>query len=291
MYYLIANPIAGRGRALRVLSQVQRFFAERRLPVTTLMTEAPGHATELAHALPHDATILSLGGDGTLHEIVPACIGNGRTVGVLPAGSGDDFAFALGLGRHALARSLEVVSQGRPRLVDVAEVNGIPFVNALGLGFDAEVAHAVFRAPRFLVGLSAYLYAVFLVLSRLETPHVEVIADGRPVYSGPALLVSIQNGPSTGGGFMFAPQARVDDGRLDVLIAKGLTRWGTVRLLPKVMKGRHLSDPRLMMLQAERLSVRWSKPRLGHMEGELLPAESTFEVRIRPAALRVLAPP
>ncbi|MBS3934351.1 MAG: diacylglycerol kinase family lipid kinase [Truepera sp.] len=290
MHYLIANPTAGRGRALRALPQVQAFFAERSLPLTTLLTEAPGHATALAQALPADATILSLGGDGTLCEIVRACIGNGRTVGVLPGGTGNDFAFALGLERYALARGLEVVSNGHVRMVDIAEVNGLPFVNALGLGFPAEVAQAALRAPRFLVGPGVYLYAIFSVLSRLKTPHVQVTVDGQPFYDGPALLVSVQNGPSTAGGFLFAPQANLDDGRLDVVIATDLSRWGTVKLLPKVMKGRHLGHTQVMLAKAKQLSVRWSQPRPGHMDGELLPPESAFEICLRSAALRVLAP-
>ena len=290
MYYLIANPTAGRGRTLRALPQVQAFFAERSLPLTTLLTESPGHATVLANALPDDATILSLGGDGTLCEIVRACIGNRRTVGVLPGGTGNDFAFALGLERYDLARGLEVVSNGHIRSVDIAEVNGIPFVNALGLGFPAEVAQAAQRAPRFLVGPGVYLYAIFSVLSRLKTPHVEVVVDGQPFYGGPALLVSVQNGPSTAGGFLFAPQADLDDGRLDVVVATDLSRWGTVKLLPKVLKGRHLGHTNVVMAKAKQLSVRWSQPRPGHMDGEVLPPESTFEVRLRSAALRVLAP-
>ncbi len=290
MHYLIANPTAGRGRALRALPHVKAFFAERSLPLTTLLTEAPGHATALAQALPDDATIVSLGGDGTLCEIVRACIGNGRIVGVLPGGTGNDFAFALGLERYALARGLEVVSQGHVRSVDIAEVNGTPFVNALGLGFPAEVAQAALRAPRFLAGPGVYLYAIFSVLSRLKTPHVEVTVDGQPFYTGPALLVSVQNGPSTAGGFLFAPEANLDDGHLDVVIATNLSRWGTVKLLPKVLKGLHLGHGNVMMARATQVSVRWSQPRPGHMDGELLSPDSAFEIRLRPAALRVLAP-
>ena len=96
MYYLIFNPNAGRGRSLGLLQQTQRFFDDNQLPLTVLTTTHPKHATELVCNLPLEALVLSLGGDGTLHEVVNACIHTQRTVGILPAGSGDDFAFALG---------------------------------------------------------------------------------------------------------------------------------------------------------------------------------------------------
>ena len=254
--YLIVNPVAGRGRARARLPEVERFFEDLGLPLEVFTTLAPGHARRLTRALPPDASVLVLGGDGTLHEVAGACVGTGRTLGVLPAGSGDDFAFALGIPRHDLGAALEVVRRGRVRAVDTGVVTsgeraeGEVFLNAFGVGFDADVAHGVARAPRPLRERSAYLYTIVATLSRLRAQPVEVVLDARPVFAGPALLVSSHNGPRTGGSFLFATT---------YFISASST-------------------------------VRWAAPRPGHMEGELLEPSRTFRAELVPRSLRVFAP-
>lgn len=290
-YHLIANPIAGRGRGRHLRPRVEAFFEQLGKPLVTHITDYPGHATEIARTLPAEACVLSLGGDGTLHEVALACIGSGRTVGVLPAGSGDDFAFALGVPRHSLEGALQLVAKGHVRHADTGTVNGTPFVNSLGIGFDAEVAHAVYHSPSIFRGISAYLYGILQTLSRLECPPVTVELDDVTFYQGPALLVTTQNGPSTAGGFLFAPEASLFDGELDIIVAGLFGRLGALKILPKVMKGRHLSEPRIHLRRAKRVRIAWHKPRPGHMEGELLAAARVFDICVKPASLRVFAPP
>jgi diacylglycerol kinase (ATP) len=289
MHYLIVNPVAGRGFALRARAQVERFFLEQGLPLTVLVTEAPGHATEMTRALPEDARVLSLGGDGTLHEVAVACVGTSRVVGVLPGGTGDDFAMALGLKHHDIDAALKPVLAGRVSQVDTGLVNGQPFFNALGMGFDADVAYSVRHAPRVFKGLSAYLWAILSTLSKLEAVEVEVETGGAPFYRGPALLVAVLNGPRVAASFHFCPEARPDDGEFDVIIAGRFGRLGTLGLLPKVMKGTHLPHPELFTTRATRVRVSWARPRVAHVEGELLSASDTFEIVLCPKNLRVFS--
>ena len=291
MYHLIVNPTAGRGRARGRLPQVEAAFGARGLPLAVHTTRAPGHAARIAAGLPEDALVLSLGGDGTLHEVVSACVHSRRTVGVLPAGSGDDFAFALGIGRRTLDKALAVVFSDHVKQVDTGVVNGQPFVNTLGVGFDAEVAHTVRGAPPFLKERAAYLWAVSRTLSKLETPLVHAEVDGRTFYRGPALLASVQNGPRTGGSFLFAPHAQVDDGLLDLVVAGEVGRRAVPGLLGRVMRGRHTNHPEVHLTRGRHIVLTWEKPRVGHMEGELLGAEMRFDVRVCPASLRVFAKP
>jgi YegS/Rv2252/BmrU family lipid kinase len=289
--FLIANPVAGRGRAKHALGWLEPELCACGFELTTLLTEYPGHATELVRRLPPDAVVLSLGGDGTLNEVARACLCSERTVGVLPAGSGDDFAYALGIARHSLQEAIQVIAAGHVRQADAGKVNGTPFLNSLGIGFDAEVAHAVANSPSVFRGQAAYLYGVVQTLSRLENAEVEVTVDGRPFFRGPALLVTTQNGPSTGGGFLFAPEASVFDGTFDVLVAGNFGRMGALGILPKVMKGRHLGHPKIRLTRGKRVHLRWAKPRPGHMEGQLLAAAQEFDIELLPEALRVFAPP
>ena len=290
MYYLIANPTAGRGRARAALDKVRVFFSERQLPFETHLTSEPTHATKIVEKLPENAIVISLGGDGTVHEIARACIGTNRTVGILPAGSGDDFAFGLGIYRHDLDQALAIIQQGHTVMVDTALVNGAPFINAFGVGFDADVAHAVRSAPRPLRGRSAYLYAIFTILGKLETSQVSIAVDKQEVFKGESLLVSTQNGPRVGGSFLFYPEAKLFDGMLEVIVAGKFNRLETVSLLPKLMKGHHLQHPKVHVFKGKNIKLVWEKPRGGHMEGELFEADSRFDISINPKSLKVVVP-
>jgi YegS/Rv2252/BmrU family lipid kinase len=287
--HLIYNPVAGRGRAAAALVQTRAFLDARSVPHRVLTTEAPGHASQLALATPEDATVVAVGGDGTAHEVAKGCIGGGRTLGVLPVGSGDDFAFALGMRRGDLAGALERLVAGEARFVDTGRVNGEPFVNAAGVGFDADVATRVAAAPRRLRGLATYLWAVMTALGALDAAPVEVRVDGIRVYAGRSLLVSTQLGPRTGGSFLFAPDASLSDGLFEVVVAGGLGRVGTLRLLPRVMRGAHLGHPAVHLFRGRSVELRWERAQPGHVEGEPLAAGRTFRLDLVPASLRVLA--
>ena len=290
MHYLVHNPAAGRGRAAWALPRVLALCDAAGLEVTVLTTREAGHATRLVRQLAADARVLCLGGDGTVHEVALACVDSERTLGVLPVGSGNDFAFALGLPHHDLARALRAAIEGRVVRVDSGRVNGVIFVNALGVGFDAEVAQHVSAAPAPLRGLAAYLYAVFITLRKLRNVAVEVVVDGSSVFRGPSLLVSVLNGPRTGGGFLFAPHARPDDGLLEVLIAGSFGRLGTLAIIPRVMRGRHLGHPQVFAFQGRKVSLHWAEPRPAHLDGEMLEPTATFEITVQPGSLRVFAP-
>ena len=287
--FLILNPVAGRGRSLQALGTALSFFKQHEIAITVLKTEYAGHATALVKTLPNDATVLSLGGDGTLHEIAASCIHTQRTIGILPAGSGDDFAYALGIERNNLQQSLDIIKNGQIKIVDTATVNGIPFINAFGVGFDADVAYGIYNAPKFLKERNAYLYSVLSTLGKLKNIPVEVTIDHKKVFEGPALLISTQNGPRTGGSFYFAPRAKLDDGLLDIVVAGKFGRLGTLSILPKVMKGTHVNHPKVFMFQGKEILLKWQTARPGHMEGQLLEVNDRFHIQIQPKSLKVLS--
>jgi YegS/Rv2252/BmrU family lipid kinase len=290
MIYLIYNPVAGRGRARRARGSVLDLLTAAGLPTEVLTTEGPGHATHLTQNLPEDAKVICLGGDGTIHEVASACTGTERTLGALPVGSGDDFAFALGLGHHDLSRAVQVIKRGKVRSIDTGLVNGEVFVNAIGVGFDAEVTANAQHAPGFLKGHLAYLYAVLATLHALELTTVEASVDGTTVYQGPSLLTSIHNGPRIGGGFLFAPNAELDDDRLEVLIATDFDRLGTLAILPRVLRGTHLNHPKVRLFRGREIALRWSAAKQVHVDGELLEPQAEFSIRLRPASLKVFSP-
>ncbi|HHO55277.1 MAG TPA: diacylglycerol kinase family lipid kinase [Trueperaceae bacterium] len=290
MYYLIANPTAGRGRSKNSIPSVQEFFIKNNLELKTFITNAPKHATELANSLEDNATIIALGGDGTVHEVATAIVNTNKTMGIIPAGSGDDLAFALDIPRNNIQAALTIIKNNKSKFIDTGQVNGETFVNSFGVGFDADVAYNIVNAPKFLKEKSAYLYAIFATLGKLKNIAVKVEVDDQVVFNDKSLLVSIQNGPRTGGSFLFAPEAKVDSGSFQVLIAANIKRHEVPFILPKLINGKHLSNPKISIYNGKNISLSWQKERPGHMEGEMFAASSKFDITILPRSLKVISP-
>lgn len=294
MIHLIVNPTAGRGRGERFLEAVLAEFRAAGVEAIVARSESAGEARRIAATVPPGGTLVVVGGDGSLHEVLPELLARRLTLGILPAGSGDDFAFALGIARHDPIAAARTVLAGATRLVDVGMVNGTPFLNAFGSGFDAQVAVEVLRAPALFRDKARYLYGIVRAMAAFRLQPLELeLEDATGAlhhHRGPSLLVSVQNGPRGGGSFLFAPGAQVDDGLFDVLVAGAFGRLGTLAILGKVMRGAHEGHPEIVRFAARRLRVRWPQPMPGHGEGELLEAAAEFEVSLLPQALSVLAP-
>lgn len=294
MLHLIVNPTAGRGRALAHLDTVVTALERGGARVERHTTASPTEVDALVAALAPDDTAVAVGGDGTVHGVARACLAHDRRLGVLPFGSGDDFAHALGLRRDRHAQALQALLHGVERRIDVGTVDGVPFVNGFGTGFDADVARRVHDAPPLYRGLGRYLYGVATAMRDFRLADLDLgltAPDGSTTrWHGPALLVAVQNGPRTGGSFRFAPGASHDDGVLDVVVAGAFGRAGTLAILPRVMRGRHLGHAKVHRFAAVAATVRWSTPVAAHAEGELLRPATAYDVGLRPRALRVLAP-
>ena len=295
--HLIVNPVAGRGRTRQHFTEVKHFFEARALPCHIHETSHTGHATAIAKELPKDVLIASLGGDGTLHEVASACIHSERSVAVIPTGSGDDFAFALGI--NSIDEALQAIVQGRTRYVDTGKVESYQgntligtrhFINTLGVGFDAEVGDTMRQLPHLFKGQVAYITSVLMRLFRLHNIVCEVIVDGKPFYQGPSLLISIQNGPRTGGSFYLTPHARVDDGLFDVIVAGRIAQLGALMLLPKTLTGKLVEDPQVFRTRGKEVEIHCRTARVGHTEGEFLASATSFKASVQPASLKMVIP-
>lgn len=299
MHYLVYNRIAGRGRIPDALRQVQSFFERHELPLTVLPAASGDSLTDLLRELPAGAPLLSLGGDGTLNGLLAAAVGSGRTVGILPAGSADDFATALGIRRDTLEHALQVIRAGRTRVVDTAQAvltspdgatRHVRMVNALGSGFDAEVADLRERRFDRLKGSTGYYVALAVGWLRMRRENLQVSVDGREFFAGRSLLVSCQNSPRTGGSFHFAPGAAIDDGRFELVVAADVSRGRILKLLPHVLKEDAWGDETVLRVGGTRFSFTWAVPRIVHMDGEIQPAAKRVDIQVVPQSLRVFAP-
>lgn len=283
------------------LDTVRTYFSGHDLPLTVLPAQQGQALTATLQSLPEDARVLSLGGDGTLNGVLLATVNSGRTVGVLPTGSADDFATALGFPRDDLTPALDAIRVGRTKLVDsgaasleLADGKRLEhrFVNALGTGFDAEVAHERETKLNWIKGEAGYYTALALSWFRLLRRQLTVHADGaaEPVWSGRALLVSCQNSPRTGGSFYFAPGAVTDDGVMNLLVAGDVSHFALLKLLPSVLKGVPLDHPQAFSCSGSRFTISWDRPRILHLDGELVAPVRQAQVTVEPGSLRVFVP-
>jgi YegS/Rv2252/BmrU family lipid kinase len=287
--HLVLNPAAGRGRAADRRESISAYLERRGVELVWHPTEGPGHAGKIASGLPDGALVVAVGGDGTVHEVAAACVESGRVVGVLPVGSGNDYAKALGIGTD-LGRALEVLAGGRVRSVDTGEVNGVRFNNGLGIGFDAEVAAGVAQAPRLLGGFGAYLWSVGQLLWGMRCHEVCLKLGGGEKIPATTILVAVALGTTYGARFRIAPESSLDDGVFDVVWSEEVSRAEVLRLVPTVLRGTHLSHPKIHFARTAEIEVYLAEPTPAHVDGEMLPSTRNFQARVLPRSLRVLAP-
>lgn len=292
---VIVNPHAAGGRAQALAAPIAQWLAVHRPGprcVTLPDTAAAAHAVAV---LPRGARVVLVGGDGTLHGMLPALLERDAEVGLVPLGSGNDMARALGLAGSAWPAALAHALGAPATPIDVGECifvgRRVPFASSLTAGFDSAVSLRALHAPRRLCGLPRYLWATLAELAALRTWTMRVEADGVCVHDGTALFASVLNTPSYGGGMPAVPAARIDDGRLDLLVAGRFGRAGAAAMLPRLLAGRHLSHPRVATHRFATLSITSPADVPLAADGEILGAARAWRVEVRPAALHVVRGP
>jgi YegS/Rv2252/BmrU family lipid kinase len=290
---LLVNPAAGRGRAARAAPEAQHAIGSVWGPARRIDTTAPGSAIEqVRRAVEEDVErIVVLGGDGTLHEAVngllQARVERRPPVAIVPAGTGNDYAKLAGTVGLSPAAAIRRLAAGEVRRFDVGVADGEYFINSVGIGFDAEVARVVSRW-KWARGLPAYLAAVFQVLARFDSIDVEVSADAAG-FADRLLLLEIAIGPCVGGGFRLTPEARPDDGWLDLCAIQQLSLPAALLRLPLAMIGKHTRLRQVRMLRATTVLVRSrAGPLHAQLDGELRDVNGPLHIRLEPGVLPVL---
>ncbi|MDX1516875.1 MAG: diacylglycerol kinase family lipid kinase [Woeseiaceae bacterium] len=292
---LFANPVAGRGRAGKRLARIVELLAERGIDAEVRESGAVGDLERgVADAVSGGADrVLVVGGDGSIHEATNGLLAGGdhASIGIIPSGTGNDFAKAAGIplewdtATQLLAD--RIVSGLAPRRIDVGRVNGRYFANGAGIGFDARITR-IARGYRWPVGDLVYLLAIFRgMVDAIATPTMSIRADGFE-HDGPLTLANVSNGPWIGGMFHIAPPANNEDGRLELVVVAPVTRRRIVALLPKLMRGTHLEQPEIAHRSVERVQVECAEPVPSHLDGEVQPLATRFEIEVLPGALRLL---
>lgn len=245
---VLVNPSSGRGRVSAHSAEVLRGLAARGDHVVAIQGDTAEHARELLDAAVADGldVVVAVGGDGTVHLALQSVVGTGTALGIVPLGTGNDAAVSLGIPTTSPAAAVAVVLDGRTRTFDVGRIRTADgttryFVCVLSSGFDSMVNERANRMTRP-SGDARYVVAMLAELRRFQPIPYRVVADGVLVEQE-AMLVSLGNGPSFGGGMRVCPSADLHDGRLSMLWVHRLSRPRLLRLFPSIYSGRHVERP------------------------------------------------
>lgn len=290
---LILNPSSGRERGIEHVEDLSARLRDQYSPLEVVLTAGDGDAERAAATAVADGcrTLFVAGGDGTVNEAVNGVGAAGglgtMTFGILPFGTGNDFATALGIPLEVDA-ALDVLLAGRAIPVDLGEMNGRLFFNTSGGGFVAEVSAAVTPQLKTVAGRLAYLIGGAQSLLEYEPVRATVSAEPGGERIGLGLYAyAVCNSRLIGGGRLIAPHALIDDGLLDLCLIEAMSSLEFVALARKVAAGDHVNDPRVRYLQASHITLTFDRLVKVNTDGEALEATSC-EYHVRPAATRFL---
>jgi len=287
MIRFLINPAGGRGRAQRHIPRLRELAAEAGAEL--ILSESAEDLTIQARRAA-DAGVERLlvgGGDGTVHHTLPGLIGSDCALAVLPLGSGNDIAGSLGMPGDLEAAVHQALS-GPVATVDCARVEDRPYLGVAGVGFDSAANETANKVRRLSGGL-IYIYSVLHTLITFHPPSFDIEYEGGRYQDG-AMLVVLANTPRFGGGMKVAPEARMDDGLLDLVIVRAVPKHLFLRVFPKVYKGEHISHPAVFTARTSWAQVRLDPPLHVYGDGErLVPVpEGGVHFAVMPGAVRVV---
>lgn len=282
---IIVNPTAGDGKAQKLFEAIEPYLKGESLEI--VHTERPGHATELAREVAdrEDMTVVSLGGDGTHHEVINGLMPEGKAIfAVLPAGTGNDFVRMLSYPK-SLQDMAHVALHGAERRIDIGQVNDQYFLTVSGVGFDAEVAGWVNQHEKSGNGTWIFIRGILRHLVRYQSERITLHVDGAR-RSEKTFLLAAGNSPFYAGGMRICPEAEPDDGLFNVIWVRDLPRLSVLPLLARVFRGTHIQSPAVQSFQAEHLFVEGPPNLLVHADGEIV-GHLPVTLSILPKAIRV----
>ncbi|MFC2139798.1 diacylglycerol/lipid kinase family protein [Bacteroidota bacterium] len=287
------NPAAGHKNGVKIYPKILKYFEKCGIDFDNFQTEYAGHGTEIVKSADlnkYDAIAVS-GGDGTVYEALNGYFNNNSErripFGVIPIGRGNALARDLGLFPPSYSEAIDTIVNGKTTMVDVGkfttEGKTLYFLNILGFGFVTDVGQTASKI-KFLGNLS-YLTGVFYQTAALKSYNLKIELDGK-VLERDNVFVEISNSRYTGKDFLMAPDAKIDDGFLDVTLANKITRRRLLIALPKIFTGKHIFMKEIESIQAKHIKIETDPPKLLTPDGQLL-GTTPIEVECLKQAIEV----
>jgi len=274
---LIYNPFAAHQRAQKLLPEIQDLFTKKQIDADIRLTENSGHGMDIVERTDfakYDG-IIAAGGDGTLFEVINGYYKNQSDrripIGILPTGTGNAFSRDLGVEIGQWRKAVDLIAGKRTRKFDVGMfITGgqeFYFLNILGFGFVADVVFSAQKLKK--IGEIAYSLAVLRRLIDLKSYNLKIIMDDKTIERE-NIFTEISNTRYTGVSFLMAPEAKIDDGLLDVTLLNKCSRTRLLQLFPTIFKGEHINHPEVETYKANRIVIETSVPKILTPDGELL---------------------
>lgn len=296
---LIVNLTAGGGKPHKHLNTVLKYLKENGLNFKVCTTSHQGEAMELAQKAADNGAelIVSVGGDGTVNEIVNGIMKskNDPPLGIIPLGWANDFIKSTNIPSDIM-EACKILIKGKTKKIDVGLINGQTyFANICGVGFDAEVAQLANQMknkhPNLHI-LGAFVY-VFATIKKLLSPfschNVKIKFDGQEIYSK-ILFIAISKGKFYGGRFKITPEAILDDGLFEVCVVEEMGRFKYLMSIPKVFKGTHESIKGINFYRAKKVVIQSSELILAQVSGEVIEGQKEFTITLLPKSLKLIVP-
>lgn len=269
MLHIIYNPTAGRGKAKRARSIVSEYLSILGVPFCFYQTEYKAHAKELARAVTEagGTEIVVMGGDGTLHEVVNGLADPARvTLGLIPCGSGNDFASCMGISKNVL-RAARVIAHRHIKPVDYFICSDVRGINAMGAGIDVEILQRCYKY-RFIRGKLKYLFAVVEGLAGFRSLPIRLKQEeGWESFDGFAVIAG--NGTTIGGGMRVCPEASVSDGMMDMILVKKRTGLAKLGALLALLTGKISTRPYTYFDRRPAIEAAFDRPTDVEIDGEI----------------------
>lgn len=285
---VIVNPVAGRGNVGKQIPRIKSLLAQTGITYDLELTRSPGHGIELAReAAKKYPMIVAVGGDGTINEVVNGIAGSESTLGIIPAGTGNDLARSLHI-PTGLEKSIKTLLTGRTIAMDIGkDIDGF-FSNILGIGFPSDVMYHANTAHNFLRGSTAIKASIIQVVNKLQPYSVHIETDSKK-FSATVMGIFILNTPFAGGGVMLAPAARWDDGMFDVLIMHEMGKLEFLNTLPKAYKGKHVKNRHIEIIRTTRIKIAAQLAMRKNFDGNIIGA-TPVQAEVLPRALKIRVP-
>lgn len=295
-HLFIVNPVAGQGSALNLGKQVNELLRAvtevyDNTEYEIIETKYPGHASEISKdfAFKDKYRIYSVGGDGTLNEVINGMVGSQSSLGVIPGGTGNDFIKSISPD-FKTREILKDTILGYEKKVDLGIVNDRYFHNILSIGFDSDVnvAACKYKKMPFVSPKMAYYMGIASAIGKMKAKDISMEYEGQKIDKE-IFLLAICNGSTYGGEFTIAPNSKIDDGFLDIVAIDMIGLGKLIKYLPYLKRGDHLELKEVNSFKVDKLVVNSSKPLLLNLDGEIKEVDRA-EISCKKEALNLIYP-
>lgn len=288
-YLFIVNPAAGKGKALALIPKIKESFDDENIDYSIKITEKKGHGEKIAEegikkGFSH---IISVGGDGTAYEIINGIKKEKVVLGVLPAGTGNDFARMIKMPKE-YPKVLKMIKTAETKRIDIGKINDRYFLNFSSVGIDAEIAKETEKIKRYISGPSAYVVGVLKTFFKYKNEEVNIQIDEKQIKRN-IELVAIGNGKYYGGGMKINPMAEFDDGLLDICLVNKMSKIKFALLFLTVFKGNHLKFREVESFRGKRVKICGDESLLLNADGNIV-GTIPAEINIEKASIEVIVP-